>query len=36
MPYDITYMWSLKYCTSESIYKTETLTDIEVKFVVAK
>ena len=24
MPYDITYMWNLKYDTSELIYKTET------------
>ena len=23
-PYDITYMWNLKYCPTESIYKTET------------
>ena len=22
--YDITYLWNLKYCTSELIYKTET------------
>ena len=36
VPYDITYMGNLKYCTSESIYKTETLTDLEVKLVVAK
>ena len=24
MPYDITYMWKLKYGTKEPIYKTET------------
>ena len=24
IPYDITYMWSLKYDTNEPIYKTET------------
>ena len=24
IPYDITYMWNLKYGTSEHIYKTET------------
>ena len=24
MPYDITYMWNLKYDTSEPIYETET------------
>ena len=24
VPYDITYMWNLKYDTSELIYKTET------------
>ena len=23
-PYDITYMWNLKYGTNEPIYKTET------------
>ena len=23
MPYDITYMWNLKYGTNEPIYKTE-------------
>ena len=23
-PYDITYMWNLKYVTNEPIYKTET------------
>ena len=24
MPYDITYMWNLKYDTNEQIYKTQT------------
>ena len=24
IPYDITYIWSLKYDTNEDIYKTET------------
>ena len=24
MPYDITYMWNLKYDTNEQIYKIET------------
>ena len=24
MPYDITYMWNLKYHTKEPIYETET------------
>ena len=24
IPYDITYMWNLKYDTNERIYKTET------------
>ena len=24
LPYDITYMWNLKYGTNEPIYKTET------------
>ena len=24
IPYDITYMWNLKYGTNESIYKIET------------
>ena len=29
-------MWSLKYGTNEPIYKTETLTDMESRLVVAK
>ena len=24
IPYDNTYMWNLKYCTNEPMYKTET------------
>ena len=24
MPYDVTYMWNLKYATNELIYETET------------
>ena len=24
IPYDVTYMWNLKYDTNELIYKTET------------
>ena len=26
LPYDITYMWNLKYDTNEPIYETETRT----------
>ena len=26
IPYDITYMWNLKYDTNELIYETETFT----------
>ena len=29
IPYDITYMWNLKYGTSEPIYKTDRLTNME-------
>ena len=36
IPYDITYMWNLKYYTNEHVYETETLTDIENRPVVAK
>lgn len=36
MPYDITHVWNLKCGTNDSVYKTETLTDIEVKLAVAK
>ena len=24
IPYDITYMWYIKYCKNDTIYKTET------------
>ena len=34
LPYDITYMWNLKYDTNELIYETET--DSENRLVVAK
>ena len=34
IPYDITYMWNLKYDTNELIYETKT--DIEKRLVVAK
>ena len=36
IPYDITYMWNLKYDTNEHIYKTGTDSDIESKFMVTK
>ena len=36
MPYDITYMWNLKYRTNESIYETEMGPQIENRLVVAK
>ena len=29
VPYDVTYMWNLKYDTSELIYKTETDSQIQ-------
>ena len=29
-------MWILKYDTNDLIYETETLTDIENRFVIAK
>ena len=35
MPYDVTYMWNLKYSTNEPIYETETLMD-KNRLVVAK
>ena len=34
--YGITYMWNLKNNTNESVYKTETLKDIENKVMVTK
>ena len=36
MPYDITYMWNLKYDTKELIHKIETGSDIENRLVVVK
>ena len=36
IPYDIIYMWNLKYGTNEPIYKTETDSDVENRLVVAK
>ena len=37
IPYNVTYMWNLKYDTNELIYIAETdLTDIENGLVVAK
>ena len=34
IPYDITYMWNIKYDTNEPIYETES--DTENRLVVAK
>jgi len=36
IPYDTTYMWSLKYDTNEITYKTETNTELENTLVVTK
>ena len=36
IPNDITFMWNLKYDTSEHIYKTKTDSDTENRLVVAK
>ena len=36
MPYDIPFMWNLKYDTNEFIYKTEIDLDIENKSRVTK
>ena len=37
IPYDIPYMWNLKYGTNEPIYKIRNrLTGIESRFVIAK
>ena len=37
IPYDLTYMWNLKYDTNELIYKTKNrLADIENKITVTK
>ena len=35
-PYDITYVWNLKYKTNEPIYETEMGQQIEKRLVVAK
>ena len=36
IPYDIAYIWNLKYDTNELIYETETDLDIENRLLVAK
>ena len=36
IPYDITYIWNLKYNTNEHIYKTNKLTDIKNRLAVAR
>ena len=36
MPHSITFMWNLKYDTNELIYETDTDSDTENRFVVAK
>ena len=36
MPYDVAYMWNLRYDTNEFVYETERLTDLENRLVVAK
>ena len=36
VPYDITYMWNLKYDTNELMYKTETNSQTENRLVAAK
>ena len=36
IPYDITYMWTLKYGANESIYTTEADSDMQNRLVVAK
>ena len=36
MPYEITYMRSLKNDTNELIYKTERLTELENEFMVTR
>ena len=35
IPYDISYVWNLKYDTNEHSYKINKLTDIKNRFVVA-
>ena len=36
MPYDVTYMWNLRYDTDKLIYETQTFTDKENKLLVTK
>ena len=36
MPYDITYMWNLKYDTNEHTYKTNRIRDMENRLVVGE
>ena len=36
MPYDITYMWNLKYDTNEHTYKTTRIRDMENRLVVGE
>ena len=36
MPYYIAFVWNIKYGTNEPIYKTDTDSDRENRFVVAK
>ena len=36
IPYDTIYMWNPKYDTNELIYKRESGTDIETKFIATK
>ena len=36
MPYDITYIWNLKYDPNEFLYKTETDSYIKSKLMVTK
>ena len=36
IPYDTICMWNLKYGTNEPVYKTDRLTDMENRLVVAK
>ena len=36
VPYDITYMWNLKYDTNEPIYEAETDSQTENRLVITK
>ena len=36
IPYDIAYMWNLKYDTNEFIYETEKDSDTDNRLLVAK